>query len=122
VSEDKPKRRTNGQFGEGNGYAKGHGSCKEGSLQFQKRAKLAIAFVEAVWQNNHKALPSGFKNTPELMLKAAMFHIEQAYGKAKQQTEVSGPDGENLNIVVRFGHRDEEVHEVPDREADRGVP
>jgi hypothetical protein len=38
----------------------------------------------------------------QVQLKAAMYLTDRLYGKAKQQTEVTGKDGSPLSITVSF--------------------
>jgi hypothetical protein len=38
----------------------------------------------------------------QVQLKAAMYLTDRLYGKAKQQTEVTGKDGEAVAIAIRF--------------------
>ena len=98
VSEETNGRAKNGQFVKGNGAAIGHGPRGKARQAFETAAPGAIKFLVAVFKDDAKHLPDNYKNTPELMVKAAITVIEQAFGKPSQRTEVTGAEGQPIRI------------------------
>lgn len=89
-------RATNGKFVPGNRCSVGNsgGSARKSARDvLNGHGPKALRFLAAVAENDRDHLPPGFKNDPELMLKAAVKVAEWVYGKPVPLINVETPTG-----------------------------